>query len=509
MEPTTEADDEGLAWRLAGLPGPVPEATFLSTSNAQQFRAVVAVLYEQQSHRLTGIAGTEIPDLLHAHLAQRVGADQASALLADESFHLGNRLGALVKWGVLEQWQDDATTDEDFLRNRERYQLTERGATLHRLILDFDRGQDETTTRALLAPPIIDAGLRTTLEALQRGDVTAAAPAFTSVQETADRMAASARQWQSRLAAGLGGAPTEEKIARVRQTVLDYIDVWGAGVDRFSGSITGTAQALEGVPDAQWRAVALERRGSGATDTELAAIVTEIRGSLATLLAWFGPDGQAARLRRQVRDAVPPLLRGHRTLLAVGGAVSRRAELLDLAARIDATADDEAAWQTWAAATGLYRTRHLGLYSPEAAAQESIWRAPPAPVESRLRVQGPRALTGNPPLVADTSRHRARARARAAADRAQLAEAETALAARSGTRLSEWGELDAAQADLLLDLLAAATANSRRGTSVRQAVSRDGRWTVTFRPVRPRASAVLRLPAGRLVVEDAVLELTR
>nr|WP_296077072.1 DUF2397 family protein [uncultured Actinoplanes sp.] len=82
--------------------------------------------------------------------------------------------------------------------------------------------------------------------------------------------------------------------------------------------------------------------------------------SLQTLRRWFdGPDCPARRLRRQMRDTIGPLLRGQRTLAAVGGHVSRRAELLDLAARLESAVDDRAAWRLWCAATGLFSIGHL------------------------------------------------------------------------------------------------------------------------------------------------------
>jgi len=126
-----------------------------------------------------------------------------------------------------------------------------------------------------------------------------------------------------------------------------------------------------------------------------------------------------------------------------------------------------------------------------------------------LRTAGPRALAGRSPLVVDTSRARRAARARAASDRARIAAAEQALAARSGTALSSWEPLDDDQAELLLDLLATARVAATPDWTIRDAVSRDGRWTARFSRVEPRRSAVVRMPAGRLVVEDVVLELAR
>lgn len=45
--------------------------------------------------------------------------------------HLDARLERLERWHVVIRWQEPARTDEDFLRRRDRYQLTPIAARLH------------------------------------------------------------------------------------------------------------------------------------------------------------------------------------------------------------------------------------------------------------------------------------------------------------------------------------------------------------------------------------------
>ncbi|MGV1007214.1 MAG: DUF2397 domain-containing protein [Dermatophilaceae bacterium] len=505
-------DDAPLRWRLAGMPGQLTEASYLVTANAAQFRLIVDIIEQEQSHRLTGVSREELPDLLRTQLARLLTPHHAAELQTELLAALDNRLAQLVAWRTLEAWQDDARTDEDFLRNRERYQLTERGAAVHRLAREVEADATAASTTAVLAPPILATQAALALDALRAGDIAAGANALTLLQTTLADMARTASVWQSRLAATIGGVPDEHKVARLRQTVSDYIEMWGAGVDVHSDAISASARALLQHDDGTWRAVALQRLPADAPEASVEPVTVEVKAAVTTLDRWFsGPTAQARRLRLQIRDAVAPLVRSHRTLLAVGGAVSRQAELLDLAARLDAAATDEAAWTIWCTATGLFGARHLGIPAPDVAnpAGTSFWDAPPAPIERRLRTSGPRALSGRSPLVVDTSRQRRAARAAAAYDQARTAAAEAALAARSGTVLSSWEPLDEDQADVLLDLLAAARVTSTPDWTVREAVSRDGRWTARFRRVEPRGSAVIRMPSGRLVVEDALVEVAR
>jgi len=101
---------------------------------------------------------------------------------------------------------------------------------------------------------------------------------------------------------------------------------------------------------------------------------------------------------------------------------------------------------------------------------------------------------------------RAEARRQAARDRADMARAEAALAARSGTRLSEWAPLDAVQTDLLLQLVSDAR-DHRQPDGTLLGRSADGRWGLAISPIDPPTFAVLRTPDGRLVLPDGLAEL--
>ncbi|MDQ2780998.1 MAG: DUF2397 domain-containing protein, partial [Actinomycetota bacterium] len=380
----------------------MPEATYLVVANAAQFRLVVDVVADEQGHSLTGVSREQLPALLSGRLPDTLYVDLEPVLDA--------RLRQLVAWGTFESWQDEARTDEDFLRNRERFQLTERGAAVNRLARAVE-GQDlATSSTAVLAPPILATQTAVAVDALDAQRYADAAATIALVQTTLADMAQTASVWQSRLAATIGGTPDEDKVRRLRQTVTDYVDMWGAGVDVHSASISDSARRLLDSDSETWRRLAVHRLPADTADEAVAAVAQEIHDAIDTLEVWFtGSHSQARRLRRQIRDAVVPLIRSHRTLLAIGGTVSRRAELLDLISRIDRAPTDRDAWDIWCRATGLFGARHLGLETEEVSnpADTSFWAADPAPVERRLRTSGPRALVGRSPLMPDTTRQRA------------------------------------------------------------------------------------------------------
>lgn len=501
--------EHGPEWRLAGLPGGLIEASYLThRMYATQYRLIVDVLLAQQQHTLTGIAAADLPGLLREHIV-RGGGDPAA--LDDPAFHLKARMADLKRWQVIHIFQDRVTRDADFVLDFDRYQLTETAAQLHRAVLAL--GEDVASgAAATLAPGVLTAQLAV-LEAAAATDPVAAAAAWSVIQTTYRAMADAAASWQARLAGALAGTPDQRKITVVQETLRRYVDMWGAGVDTHSDAITDLVVRLTAVGDARWRRIAVHTLGASADDTAIEELTRSYSSTLATLRSWFdGPDCQARRLRRQMRDTIRPLLSSQRVLAAVGGHVSRRAELLRLAAGIESAADEQAAWRLWCAATGLYSARHLPGSAPAPGGSPgsvSFWDAEPVEVEARLRRQGPKSTTGGSPArIADRRDARRAARDLAARLRGEAAGTEARVLARSGLPLSQWPEVTAAELDLLLLLLGAVDTARPGPAGVRTAVSDDARWSLRAEPAPPGApSAVLHTPDGRLVHPDIRLHI--
>ena len=494
---TDAGQGETSPWNLLTIPGEIRAASYLAGSHARQYRLIVDVLAAQQEVSLTGVGHDELTTLIRA----RLPADSAAELLSE--LNLTDRLASLVAWGTCEAWQDKATTEEEFLRNRYRYQLTEAGAALNQAVRAVERDLGPGSTAVLLAPAVLADRLRAALDALAGERLEDASREFSVVETTLDVMAREASQWQSRMAAALGGIPDQVRITRLLETILAYVDAWGAGVDAWSGRITACLPELEAITPETWRALTLQRLGAEINTGTLEHATTHLTGVVAVLERWFsGELSQATLLRRQMRDAVTPVLRGHRALLSAGGTVSRSAELARLADAVARATDDATAWQVFAAGTGLYSARHLALETPEVPGSPSTWEAPPVPVSKRLRTQGSRSLSGRAPRVVDRSKARALARAAAAHDQAALREAERRLVSRSGTYLSEWPALGPEETRLFLGLLTAAREAEGAGSSA------DGRWGMKLTPVDPPRSAICVTDEGRLVLADALVEFT-
>lgn len=68
---------DSLAWNLEGLPGAISEASYFTAAKATQFRLIVSVLFDEQAHRLTGVAEAELPELIRTRLETELDAVHA------------------------------------------------------------------------------------------------------------------------------------------------------------------------------------------------------------------------------------------------------------------------------------------------------------------------------------------------------------------------------------------------------------------------------------------------
>jgi uncharacterized protein (TIGR02677 family) len=504
------------SWELAGFPGRVTVASYLTADqHAAQYRLIVDALLDAQEQSLTGVSRDELLAKIRDRIAATTDPAAAERLTHQDSFDLDARMRALHGWGVVARWQDKAKSEADFVRTRDRYQLTSEAADLHRWLRHQIDDDAIATSAAAFAPAVIADRLDETLLALGDADHHRAAQEWAQVRTTLSDMAEAAAIWQSRMAAALAGAPDEDKMRRLRETLLAYVNVWGSGIDTYSPRVREAVQRLQQIPAPAWRAIALAGLDADVADDTIDAVVRVHLGTVQTLAVWFsGPDGQAQRLRRRVRDVVPPLLRGSRALLATGGRVSRRAELLRVAAAVEAAPSDEEAWRTWCAATGLWGARHLPgrpLEPSGSPARTSFWEAPEVLVDVRLRERGARSTVGRPAQVPDRRRARSEAHRLAQAERAQAEAAERRLLARSGLHLADWTPIGhRAEAALAWDLLTAVMRRQPDEGAVRTAYSRDGRFKVVAHAAPVDVpSAVVAMPDGQLACANWRLEMTR
>ncbi|TDO56683.1 uncharacterized protein (TIGR02677 family) [Kribbella sp. VKM Ac-2571] len=490
-----EAAEGGDPWS-AVLAGQELVPAYLTSPLAAQYRAIVEVLLAEQDTSLTGLSYDMVDAGVRAYLGERVSVDVADRLLDPSVLHLDARLERLVQWKVITRWQEPARTGEDFLRRRDRYQLTPRAASLHTFWAAAD-DVEETAGDLTLAPRAIHDRLIAFAGAVQRQIYTDAATEFQQISALHIAMATAARSWQRTLAHALSGGPDPAKQELLWNTLRAYVGMWGEQVDVHSPGIAEQMHQLHPLLTAEvWRACVRAAVDTDIDDQVVADQAQRWTHTWDALSAWFtGENSQARHLRRQLRNLVAPWARNMNILLDTGGAVTRRAELIRLAGAIERAPSDEAAWQIWDTAAGLFSARHV-LLVPESADDHGLsWLdAPAAPVTARFREHGQRAAVGRRTKLPNYSSGKKAARQARLAALAARSAAEASLRQRSGTSLSTWGEVSEPELDLLLEYVGVA-----RRSPANVSVTSDGRWQICLRrPQNISETTTIRTPNGRL-----------
>jgi uncharacterized protein (TIGR02677 family) len=458
----------------------------------------------------------DIAGLLSDQSAAEVAARLAQLGLQLDRETVDDRLSYLVEHGNLARSprETEARSLREYLQNRARYQLTQRGELVHRFVeelLGHTESAREVSTEML-------GGILAGLTALAEVDPhspgaepEALAGAIGTVFAQFERLVSSTRDFYTYLSQVLVRYDLDRaEFAVFKTALLDYLQRFVEEIGRHMPQIADVLGRVEPkVPALCERANSGQRlRG---VDGEVARRAAGLDpADWAGLHAWFvggpGRDSDADGVRRLATDAMRALLVNLRRIATGGREQSRYTDLLTLA-RWFAEADDETAHALWAAAFGLHSCRHLAFLADDDAdpvpATASWWRTPAAEVPITLRRTGARTIRGRAGRREDF----AAAKAGRIAERERTEQRRATALAEIGRHTGRLGSVrlsDEARA-VLLDLYARALVGRGRPLSdgdVARAAA--GQWQLTIRR-SPGTSAVLVSPAGRLEFHDLAL----
>ncbi|MCM3887340.1 TIGR02677 family protein [Frankia sp. R82] len=486
---------------------------YLTADRADDYLAIMSLFTETL---LTDLSAAEAADAL----ARAAGGTHAACgvLSADE---VEQRCQQLELWGNLVRSVRDArvSTVRDYWRSRSRYQISKLGGQVHRQAVEILAATDRAreVARELLGG-IVDtldrilAHLALTHPAAAGIDVDALAADVTSVFASQRLFTESVRDFYAYLSQvlaryDLAGA----EYAEFKTLLLEYIDLITADVTRHAPAVETRLARLEPLLDQLLAALATLPTLSGPDGTRAERSPGRERSDWEEIAAWYsGRAGRSgpAQFRAAAEQALGQLIANAKRMLAAGGTgVSRRADFLRLARWFSDAATDDA-HRLYAAAFGVYPSRHL-LGGPEeqsarAGASTSWWEADPVDVAVSLREHGDRTARGRGSRVPDPGLDReallAEAEAAAAAGRAAAAEL---VAAREldGARISP------AARDLLLDRLGDLLAVHQELTEPVDVHDTDLRLVLTAVP-GPGERTVVHAPDGTLTVHDLRLIVT-
>ncbi|WP_280670410.1 MULTISPECIES: TIGR02677 family protein [unclassified Kitasatospora] len=507
--------DDGIWQRLAVY-------SYLSAPERLEYVAVMRVFCS------TLLADLAVPDVVERLARDGVWQGQLDADV------LTARLEQLVKWGNLLRSSHavKAASIAEYQRSRARYQLSKPGEQVQRdaeeVLASADAAREVSSE--LLA--LVDRGLREIAAAVH-------VPGGADPQEALERIstlfvqfaefAESVRDFYAYLGQVLARYDLDgAEYQGFKELLLDYVEAITEEVAFRSPRIAATLTRLWPDLPGLLKLIGAHATGLGALTSGLPE--TRVQRSRGRELAdweglrgWFvdtdGRGSQVDQLRDATLRALQSLLaNAKRMLRSAAGEMSRRRDLLRLAAWFDA-ADPEDAHDLAVAAFGLHSARHLGVApDPDGTvpAYVSWWSGPAVDVPVALRERGSRAQRGRSAAVEDYSAQKARllalAREQAVARQAAADELRSASGRFGHVRLS------AAAMGLLLELLTSALGNSRLrwagpaappGFGLEDARAGDAELDLrlTLRRV-PGAVTVLRSVDGDLAVDDLEIAVT-
>ncbi|WIX76970.1 TIGR02677 family protein [Amycolatopsis carbonis] len=494
--PNSEDFDGGEATGRANL------FVYLTTRLSAEYRAIMDLF-----------TGPLLADLSAAEVAQQL-ADRGINLPVDE---VTERCERLQSWGNLVRGVRDARvpTVRDFLRSRSRYQASKLGGRVHRdaeAVLAAGDGAQEVARELLGATVQV---LDRIIERLRdpHPDPETLAGDVTTVFNNQRLFNESVRDFYAYLNAVLSRYDLAgDEYRQFKELLLEYIDLITADVSRHAPAIAmrcerilprldRTLAVLETLP------VLIMPDGTPAD-----RMPGRTRVDWEQLHAWYcGGDGRSGpeTLRAAADQALRQLLTNAKRMLAAAGiGVSRRADLLKLAAWFD-QAGTEDAHRLYAASFGVFPARHLfggpDEPSPKDGVNTSWWDATPIEVPVSLRDRGDRQARGGSASVPDPGLDEERLLRQAEAEaraRRMAADELVATGALDGARVSP------AARDLLLAMVGSLLAKHQDLTRPVVESDTDLDLEITAE-TEPGAATRVEAPDGTVVVHELKLHAGR
>lgn len=444
--------------------------SYLSAPERLEYVAVMRVFCG------TLLADLSIPDVL-----TKLSRAGGTASLDAET--LTARLEQLVRWGNLLRSTHTvrAMSIAEYQRSRSRYQLTKLGERVQRDADEVLAGADAAREVSSELLALVDRGLREIV-------ALSTAPGGADPQQALERIstlfvqfaefAESVRDFYAYLGQVLARYDLDgAEYQGFKELLLDYVEAITEDVSFRAPRIAAHLDALwprlpELLARVDGHAAGIGALADGLPETRVQRSRGRDLADWEGLRDWFTDTGghehgplhgsQVDQLRDATLRALQSLLaNAKRMLRSASGEMSRRKDLLRLAAWFDA-AEPAEAHDLAVAAFGLYGARHLGV-APDpdqtVPAYVSWWTGPVVDVPVALRERGSRAPRGRAAAAEDHAEQKRRLMAAAREE----AEARRAAAdeLRSASGRFDQVRLGAPAMRLLLELLTAALGNAQ------------------------------------------------
>lgn len=429
-------------------------------------------------------------------------------------------LGQLRDWKLVDVIQNHAEnyrTASEYERRNLQYSLTRHGeaalaAVTHAMTMLASAGALQTAVLDAIADRLSDL-----LHELDHGSDRRIFTTLTELEGHLEALRVNTRQFNGELqrllrADGADFATFHE----VKAATVAYLQEFLTNLDHRSHAIATRIRQAEdrGIGIVHQRALlGAELPQLGGSDPG-PAWLEHRRARWAGLRAWFLPADEAAprvdQLRQVSRRAIITLLqvleRINESRRRTSSAV---ADLRELARWFTVLNEQDDLHRLWSTMFGLSPARHAHLShpDPERVSAWTSWReAPPVEVSPLLRSAGRAERFSRTGRVRDVAEVRAARAARAKAERAQLEAAWNMLDTGGKIRLSDFGRLDHALFERLLELLGRALSSGPDSSGWRRGTTADGQIEIVLRPTGDATVARLKTPLGVFTGPDYSIE---
>lgn len=506
------------------LPGRMLVVAYLVSKYAPYYRLVLDVLLEEEARLGLHLTTAEIERRVWTGL----GKDFPSGDLPD----VESLLDRLFRWGNVNRIHNTRRkgTAAEYLRRDYLYQLTPAGAEVHRTLrrIDAELGGAGKLQATMLGAVLGD--LHSLARALgtenpdKAPDLRAALKALSQIGLSFTELSDNAKRFVQGLNRNMEDASDLDKAVFIayKNDVVVYLQDFVMALVRYSSPISGAILAVEerGLRGHFLDLAKLEAAPIlGLSSDEVQAREAErLRLQWEGIRGWFFGEADqppvTTALHDRAADAVSRIVSTVRRFNeARFRRIDRTTDLLTLSQWFAETADPLQRATLWRNAFGMYPARHFGAAHDivsdfDVRPNLGWWETPAAPVDPRLREQGPRASSGRPNRLKDPRERKRRLAARRAA---ALDARERVIARLTGStpaRVSALPTLSAAEADLFLECLRLALAVHADASGTRRTRTSDGRLAITLRPA-PDAFAVAEVQTvrGALAMEDFEIDI--
>jgi len=486
--------------------GTIRVFAFVTAEKAPLYRSIMHVFMEANAVFTFHLRPRQI--------LERITAAGFPATVDQEE--IDSALSQLTEWGNLEAFPDtaDVTTVEDFYKQRYFFQLTSEGEAVQRALDSFEARSDsviELRRRDLTE-------IRNVLRQLSRLSRAAELDSdevhrhLLTLQHRFESLVGSAQKFMGELQRKIDQQRMDDGDSITgKQRVIDYLQRFISELVIASDDIAQVVVEIESAGiDRLLQAAAvrtiIDEMDSGSDN--LTRALTQWRSVWNRFRDWFvsrpGCSSNSDVLRGQARESMPALLN---IITCINDRLITRIDRsndLRVLARWFMEAPSEAdAHRLWRAAFGLAPARHLitndstlDHHETQVVVPETSWLdAPPLNISSRFR-GGPQWRGGRLSRLIDRTAEKQKLVAATYEEALRILRAQNRFALGTRMRLSELGQLDTDEFDVLLEFLGEAITGDDLHENATEILSSDGSIKIRLEPTRDGQSAAIQTSDG-------------